>query len=383
MTYLWSRMSDISIGKGSRRKSSKKKDIDNKVYHLYFEKGLSQSKTARVLKVARGTVQRVFRKNGWEIRSRGFLDEDVRKLYFDEGLSQSKVAERLNVAQSTIQRILVKNGWNARILGDYDITEVYRLYFDMGLTQEQVAEIIGTSLWSIWRIFQKQNWTPRSYGFESDDERKLARKKHRKATTEKIKKMRSDLFGTTCRICGIGSEERLIAIHQKNGEIHCKEALWRMTYLKSVNPEDWAALCIACHRGVHWLMDRTGMQWRDIELYLACTKNRGNVEENWFSPSSIAETIHNIFPKHMNAKELRELLFGISCSACGIRSNEMTMVIHRKDGKSHDSRMLSYVKNLQKLDVDNWTLLCRKCHRHVHWAMEQLDMKWEDFIFKE
>ena len=128
-------------------------------------------------------------------------------------------------------------------------------------------------------------------------------------------------------------------------------------------------------------MDRTKIQWKAIESCLVTMKVSGNVQESRIKSSLINGTVINTLPKSMNAKELRELLFGTTCSACGIHSNEVTMAIHRKDGKSHDSRMLSYVKNLQKLNTTEWTLLCRKCHRHVHWSMDKLGMKWEDFIF--
>ena len=54
------------------------------------------------------------------------------------------------------------------------------------------------------------------------------------------------------------------------------------------------------------------------------------------------------------------------------------MVIHRKDGRPHESRILASVKYLRNLDSNEWVALCNKCHRQVTWARDTLGMKWND-----
>ena len=41
--------------------------------------------------------------------------------------------------------------------------------------------------------------------------------------------------------------------------------------------------------------------------------------------------------------------------------------------------MTSEEKFFRTLNPDEWVSLCQKEHRHVHWAMEKLNLSWEDF----
>ena len=127
-------------------------------------------------------------------------------------------------------------------------------------------------------------------------------------------------------------------------------------------------------------MENANKEWKDIET----KKESGN--------DSIKETLkpltredyednqpslrNNIARK--SAKEVRESLFGNSCHYCGKIEEGKRMVIHRKDGRPHDSRILSSAKYLRNLNSDKWVALCNKCQRQVKWAEDTLEMGWDD-----
>ena len=79
----------------------------------------------------------------------------------------------------------------------------------------------------------------------------------------KIIELREQLFGTKCHLC---SEERKIAIHRKDGRPHHPDYLWRLRNLEKLDSEEWTALCIPCHRGVHWLMQDFNQNWKQIQM---------------------------------------------------------------------------------------------------------------------
>ena len=80
-------------------------------------------------------------------------------------------------------------------------------------------------------------------------------------------------------------------------------------------------------------------------------------------------------------KSRREALlscFGKSCSLCNF---EKRITIHEKRGKAHkDFRDMSWeeINDIINNKKNEYTSLCYRCHKHVHWCMEMLGMSWDD-----
>ncbi|MFW9890313.1 MAG: hypothetical protein ACFFER_19200, partial [Candidatus Thorarchaeota archaeon] len=220
-------------------------------------------------------------------------------------------------------------------------------------------------------------WKARLIRHNDDAER---RRGNSKQFRKRIQQLRNRIFGTKCRICG---EERKLAIHKKDGSEHEKDSLWRMEFLKSLNPDEWAPLCIPCHRGVHWLMDRYLTDWREVELL--AEKARGMRPESK-APIKLPDDKTPASSRYLALKDkfgrtrdtLRRAIFGDSCYFCGTYHSKARLVIHRKDGRPHDSKLLVKEKYYRTLNPKNWVPLCQKHHRYVHWAMDNLALKWED-----
>lgn len=372
-----------------RQHSSIAKEVPRKqfiddVYRYYFVEGLSQVQTARKLGVSPTTIRRVFNSENWSVRTKQFTDEDVRRLYYDEHLSQSEVATRLGTSKRSINRIFRKHGWEARSHGATGIDgEIHRLYFEEGLSQKEIADRFGfKSVKPIRRIFRENDWTPRRRVFNNDEERKLARKENRKATYLRMKELRETLFGKECQICGINNDERNLAIHRKDGVKHKENILRRIRYLESLNPDDYAALCTECHRGVHWLMENHGVQWDKISSFIS---DKRHVKPKKLEPLNLPDKEVPSSKRYLELKnseeELEHLgraLFGENCYFCGVHYSEKRIVTHRKDGRPHNRKMLESEIYLRTLNPNEWVSLCNKCHRYVHWARDKLHMEWED-----
>ena len=375
-------------------------DMDHEeIRRLYFNEKMSQKDIAQELGVSRFAIGDMFRENGWETRDKGQRKgvdhEEARRLYFDKKLSLTEVGRRLGTSATAICKIMQKHGWKTRNQGrsrvgrwgmEIDHEEVRRMYFDEKLSQMEVARRLGLASDSpIKRIFRERGWKPRVNRtprfFETEDERELAGREKKEAHNLRIQELRENLFGSECRICGITREERIIAIHRKDGSGHEEEALRRVRFLESVNPDEWAALCIPCHYGVHWMTEKMNVEWDDIESGIVSEKHLPSTMRSCLSlPSSetSSSTEYDYITSHieerMEPKELRKALFGEDCYFCGSDYERRKLVIHRKDGTTHDSKLLHSEKYLRTLNLDEWVPLCRKCHSYVHWVMEKFQM---------
>jgi transcriptional regulator with XRE-family HTH domain len=357
----------------SKREDSKSSSLrrSDEIYSLYFNEGLTQLEVAERLGISKSTISRAFRINGWTARHKPNRREidgyEAHELYFDEGLTQKEVAEKLGVSKSTLSRAFQFFGWKTRIIksrSELDDNKIRQLHFNNNLSQEEVAERLGVSRQTITRVFRDHEWQGRGHTkFESDEEREIANKEKAQLFRQKIHKLREKLFGTECTICGIDKEKKPLAIHRKDGIDHDYDALWRLGYLETVNPDEWAALCIPCHRGVHWLMKFGKFEWDEIEGF--SKENRG-LEHERKSPKFLeADSISTSGSEQVsrtpeeNVANLRKALFGENCF-----------------GRPHGDRLLWSKKHLRALNPNDWVSLCQKCHRYVHWTMDELRLDW-------
>jgi hypothetical protein len=321
-------------------------------------------------------------------QSRGRIDiQDVYDLYFNQGLSKLQVANRLGLKSTRpIQHIFSEQGWKFRNNNEYDyeidFDSVYRLYYDEGLTKEQVAHYLGLTEWVLRKVFKEMNWPSQIQKFETEKERALARKEYVKKRLQRIKDLRKEKFGTKCRICGKSQD---LAIHKKDGVEHNKDFLWIKKNLESVNTDDWVALCISCHRGTHWMMDRYEYDWDAIESQAKEPAKQRNMEplelpsEDTPSSREYLE-IRDDYPGDTEA--LRGALFGVSCYFCGNHYEKRRLPIHRKDGRPHKEKLTKKEKYFRTLNPSEWVSLCNDDHRHVHWAMDILNLEWDDLESK-
>jgi DNA-binding XRE family transcriptional regulator len=317
-------------------------------------------------------------------------------MYFSQGKTQREIAEELQITRAMIIAIFKDHGWKARPARprreEVDSEEVYRLYFEEELSQREVAETLGLkSMSPVQRVFKENGWVTRGrWGkgatydrrcFTTDDERKLAIKTRSNQRQRGLKELRERLFGTVCRICGKSSQERSIATHRKDFKKHEQNTLWLKSRLESLKPEEWVALCTACHRGVHWLNERYNREWYDIDEYLK-TKTRmiQQIRDAFTLPDEV-KRIQEPKKKTQETKEsikkVRKRLFGAECDVCS-ESENRRIIIHRKDGRPHQNSLLWSRGNLESLNPDEWVALCQKCHRYVHWAEDNLGLSWDD-----
>jgi transcriptional regulator with XRE-family HTH domain len=373
------------------------------IHDLYFRHNLSQKAIAEHLGIAESTVGRAFKKNGWTARAgwrtrhpKSVDPIKIWRMYFEGGLTQREIAEKLGISRSRIISTFKAHGWKSRPAKprreEVDPDEVRRLYFVDGLTQKEAAEKLGLRSTSpIERVFKEKKWKvrgrwgPDSFGgrrhFETDIERELARKERYLKRLKRIRQMRDALFGTECTICRTSKDERPLHIHRKDCDEHEQNYLWKEGNLRSLDPDEYAALCVACHRGVHWLERKRGTDWKDIEEFLGDDHAAKPSKETIALPDERAPSSEK-YEKDIGIVDgeidLRESLFGRACHFCGAEYEDRRLVIHRKDGRPHDFRLLLREKYLRTLKPHEWVALCQKCHRYVHWAMNRLHLKWDD-----
>lgn len=124
--------------------------------------------------------------------------------------------------------------------------------------------------------------------------------------------------------------------------------------------------------------EQHGAEWKDIEHHQKHNDTHISQTRELYELSNREEAPkRNEHDARETIGELRKRFFGEKCSMCG--SDNRRLAIHRKDGSPHSKNFLRSRENLEDINTDEWTLLCQKCHRYVHWAMDNLQMKWNDF----
>lgn len=374
---------------GWEARSGKMTDIEDEVHRLYFDEGLSQREVAEELGLKSvKAIRRVFEEQGWETRPKRDLDSEkqVQELYFDEELTQSEVAEELGMSTRWVQDVFRRNEWEARSRKIEDIEDdISRLYFEEKHTQKEVAKELNLSKDTVLRVFQEMDWESRAprrgvtmRKFESEEERVEAKREHRRATYERIKELREDIFGSKCEICSVDSESRKHFIHKKDGSEHDDINLWSLRDLQKIDPNEWQRLCTACHRGSHWINDELGMEWDEIESFRQSSlKDSEMKHQDPEETITLDKTRMNFEKENLSIEDMRRELFGNKCSICNQIKSERGLVIHNKAGIPHHRHFLWSNENLNSIDPEEWVALCRKCHRNVHWSMNELGFSWE------
>lgn len=379
------------VVKKSRKISESKQEFSKEVQRLHFEEGLSQQEVADKLGVNVHTVYRQFKKDGLTPRvSTKKIDldsQEVKKLY-DSGLTQKEVAEQLGVSESTIYRHFKKYDIKPHRIGtrdEVDSKEVQKLHYKEKLNRKEISEKLEVSERTISRIYRDEGLEARGQTkYHNESERELARKENRKKTQMKVIETREKLFGKECQIC---TEERRLAIHRKDGAEHNPDDLWKIEYLRTVNPDEYAAVCIPCHNGVHWRMRTYGQNWEQIKSE---ADMKPHLESKIRKPLDLPNETVPSSQVYLEMKsgfegseeELRRAIFGENCHFCGSRYDKKQLYLHRKDGRPHHSDLTSKEKYFRTLEPKEWVFLCYSDHRGVHWEMNTFDNEWDDLIRK-
>ncbi len=276
-----------------------KADIDPEdLYRLYFGEGWGLNECAEHFQCkSTDPILRVFTEEGWKTRYQETYEkeidpEEVFRLYDEEGLSLKTIGEHFGVSIGPIRRILKENNMEYSQEIQIDPKSIHRLYFDEGFSKEEVCELLGVSKKPIDRIFKEEGWDKRPVGFQPveidlDDFKQLYyeeeleldliaerlqvstitvirfREEHKleDRVLKYGKELRDEIFGTECRLCGKHYEH----VHKKDGKPHKSHILWSRKSLLKLNPDDWAALCMPCHRVSHTLMRAYDFDWNQIE----------------------------------------------------------------------------------------------------------------------
>jgi len=367
----------------SKKKSKQKKKISpEEVCRLFFKDGLSQTQIAKKLGVKPKEISNIFRKLGLEAHKYSQRDLQIGKLYYVDRMTKADIARKLGVSYNTVVRTFDKYGWKSLPRPKRANPEDARRLYEKGLTQREIAEILGVSYFTIGNYLRELGVPIRKRGYKTDKEREEARKNKLQRHRDKVKDLRDKLFGSNCRICGVGRDKRKLAIHRKDCQEHDEKDLWRLKALRKMTPEEWAALCVMCHRGAHWAHDDMGWDFNKLEK-MAKQKEESEKREKEAQKSQDEKPTPKKDKSKVDATdkdvdELRKALFGEDCYFCGPIPSDKALAIHRKDGEDHDKRDLWDNKKLQGLDPDEWVPLCQRHHRYAHWAMNRLNRTWQD-----
>ncbi|MHA1637700.1 MAG: hypothetical protein ACTSUO_03765 [Candidatus Thorarchaeota archaeon] len=204
----------------------------------------------------------------------------------------------------------------------------------------------------------------------------------------RVHEFRETLFGNECAICRCDAKEELrdgkknpFFIHRKDGTEHSESALLRLSFLLKINPEEWVGLCTRCHKGVHWLMENKGYDWNHIEKHLTSIHTKHPIfemkplETKVILQQPIRSIILDI--DNLDVREVRKRIFGDDCHFCKSDYGIRRLNLHRKDGRSHDAKLLWSKESLIRLNPEEWIFLCTKCHNYVGWSFKHMRLKWD------
>lgn len=367
--------------KKQKSKKQKKKLSSEEVFRLFFVKGLSQAQIAKKLGVTPKEISDVFAKLGIEAQKYSKRDLEIGRLYYASKLSKMDIAKKLGISYSTVRKTFDKYGWKSIPRARKGDPEEARRLYEKGLTQEEIGKRLGLSRHQIGNYLKELGVAIRKRGYNSDEAREEARKEKALRHRNKVKALRDEKFGSTCRICGVGREKRKIAIHRKDCEKHDEKELWSLKGLRKLDPEDWAALCVMCHRGAHWTNNDLGIGFEKLEGSAQQGKQQDDNKTNSKNEESLENKLEEeekYAATRKDAQEMRRDIFGEDCFFCGEIQEDKRLVIHRKDGESHEQSDIWDIEKLQNLKRDEWVPVCNKHHRYVHWAMDWIYMTWED-----
>jgi hypothetical protein len=316
-------------------------------------------------------------------------EEEIGRLYFQEGFTFGELSEYLGVSVKTIRRAFKGRNWTPHISTtrkQLDLAWVHHLYYVEGFTHGEIAKILRVHKATINKAFLDNGWISRDSKSakvvrDIDSERIEYQRKRR----QELKDTRLRMFGSRCHACHSEKKpNKSLHLHRKDGTEHDRHLFRSLKKLKSLKPEEWSALCDRCHLGIHLLMKVFGFDWKRIEQFL---EGRSGFSSHPKEPlelpdedSPLSKAYQSLADFTGTKDDLKKELFGDSCGLCGCEKLGKALILHRKDGRSHDSAMTNRRKYLEKLNPSEWAPVCPDCHNIAQWALEFHGMEWPDLV---
>ena len=350
---------------------------------LYFDEGLNLARVAAKLRVSASAIWQAFQEKGWVTAKGRSLDDDIHRLYFHERLSKSEVARALGIKRSQVEKAFQHNQWRPIPPPTFADPEAARRLHEQGFTRREIAKELGVSRSTVNTYLNQLGVKKRRVKPRTDEERLQSKRELAGRGRERVRAIQDEKFGTTCRVCGVDKTKRMLFIHRKDCVEHNDAQLSRVTFLQSVNPEEWVRLCGMCHHGAHWANDTLGMDWPAVQEQRAQKLSGGSYtsgsREAAPHDAQQSNSSSTVLPEREGTvEEMRSEMFGRECHFCGPLPEDKYLVIHRKDGTRHSKNYLRTKKGLQELKLEEWVGLCAKHHHLVHWARDYLGLEWND-----
>jgi len=265
--------------------------------------------------------------------------EEIGRLYFQEGLSFEQISKIMGISRKTIRRAFRKMKWSPRVATttkhlDYDW--IHHLYFVEGFTQREIGSILNVTAGTIQKAFLEQGWMPRD-GKESQTKVNvdLKRREYQRKRRQNLKDTRVKMFGTTCYACRSEKKSaKNLHLHRKDGTEHDRYLFRSLKRLQSLKPNEWAPLCDRCHLGIHLLMKVFGYDWKRIESFLSKRRISDKSKVTLELPDDDVPSSDEF--KKLGAgfkgktRDLKNALFGETCSLCGCENEKASLILHRR-----------------------------------------------------
>jgi len=316
--------------------------------------------------------------------------EEIHILYFKDGYSFEQICDILGISMKTIRRAFRKNKWKFRKAArtkQLDEKWVHHLHYIEGFSHDEIADILGVHTATINKLFHDKKWVSRgrkTVPVKGDID--LQRREYQRERRKKLKETRIQMFGTKCNACGSEKKpNKNLHLHRKDGTEHSRHLFRAQKKLESLNPDEWAALCDRCHLGIHLLMKIFRFDWFRIEKFFGKTEESSRKSKEFSKHQNDNLLVTKEFKQMIQnfkgtAEDLRNLIFGEKCSLCGNKSQGKTLIIHRKDGETHDPQEMKRKNHLKTLNPSEWAFVCHDCHNIAEWALDILEIKWSDLV---
>lgn len=358
--YVYKLLRESRLEEYQRRTRGSDVDLDL-AFHLYCEQGLSQRETAQRLGIGKTTFGNLARRQGWERAKPEEVPVDVsliHSMYFQENVPFKEVVSCLGVSRKRVRHIFKEMGWRIGPRGAVlNVDEVLRLRNEKGKSNTEIAFILGVSCERVERLFidlRENNQDVEQTRLHGSNKQRL-----------EAKLLRTEIFGSECSICNVSKMVRMLALHRRDGVQHERELVWSPESLRKLNPEEWLLLCPPCHRSVHWCMDNMPKVLQKL----------GNLTKNGASLAKGREKLLDL--SGMSVSELRFQLFGDNCLICDRHADDYKLVLHRRNGEHHHKSSTWTKEFLLTAEIDDWVMLCDRCHLSIHWLMGVFGTEWD------
>jgi AraC-like DNA-binding protein len=336
-------------------------EIDQEeVHRLYFIERISQAEIAkRYGYKSPKPIRRIFRGRKWKTRpasvpAREVDPEEVYRLYFEEKKSLKEIAKHFGyVSINPIRRIFKEQTWKTRCLeNDIDVEELKLLYFEMKRTLKEVSEYYECSHATIRLVLKKNGLKARNLLRDINPEEVYHLYFDRKLSLKKV----SEYLGC--------SQSTIRLVFEKHGF----KARKRSRDRKEINSEEVRKLYFEEGKTMKEVGQHDGFQSGVPIARLFREQEWSSRIRSFESDKEREVASREYYDTYMNTvAALRDKIFGTVCKICGKEKK----IIHKKDGESHEPKILWAKDSLEALNPNEWVALCRGCHLIVHAFMKR------------